>query len=77
MVDNPPRRRPHEYVVQETDHDNVNVTVDQQDPPPQRQMDGDDTEDTQGLRVGHRIKQAILSAGGSLQNFFNSHRPDQ
>lgn len=65
-----------EYVVQETDHDSVSVTT-EAEPPVQRQMDGDDTEDTQGLRVGHRIKQAILSAGGSLQNFFQSHRPDQ
>ena len=40
-------------------------------------MDDSDTEDTQGLRVGHRIKEAILTAGGRLQNFITGRRDDQ
>jgi hypothetical protein len=39
------------------------------EPAPVRQADDSDTEDTQGLRVGHRIKEAFLSAGQSLKNF--------
>ena len=39
------------------------------EPPPARREDDSDTEDTQGLRIGHRIKQAFISAGESLKNF--------
>lgn len=60
----PPRT---DYTVQETDHDNLYSAS--QDPTPVRQEDDSDTEDTQGLRIGHRIKTAILSAGESLKNF--------
>jgi hypothetical protein len=53
--------------VQTPDHDNLyNPDA---EPPPVRQADDSDTEDTQGLRIGHRIKTAILSAGESLKNF--------
>jgi hypothetical protein len=56
-----------DYTAQDTDHDNVYSNPD--DSPPQRQADDTDTEDTHGLRLGHRIKTAILSAGHSLKNF--------
>ena len=59
---------PPSYTVQETDHDNL-YNSSAQEPPPVRQEDDSDTEDTHGLRVGHRIKTAILSAGESLKNF--------
>jgi len=58
---------PTDYTVEDTDHDNLYNPVGE--PPPVRQEDDTDTEDTQGLRVGHRIKQAFLSAGQSLKNF--------
>ena len=57
------------YTVRETDHDNLYSAS--QEPSPVRQADDSDTEDTQGLRVGHRIKDAILSAGESLKNFIS------
>jgi hypothetical protein len=59
---------PPSYTVQETDHDNL-YNSSAQEPAPVRQEDDSDTEDTHGLRVGHRIKTAILSAGESLKNF--------
>jgi hypothetical protein len=49
--------------------DQDNVYVPAGEPTPVRQADDTDTEDTQGLRVGHRIKQAFISAGESLKNF--------
>jgi hypothetical protein len=57
---------PPDYTVQETDHDNLYT------PPPGEATptpDDTDTEDTHGLRIGHRIKQAFISAGISLKNF--------
>lgn len=51
----------------DTDHDNLYTPANE--PPPVRREDDTDTEDTQGLRIGHRIKTAILSAGESLKNF--------
>jgi len=56
-----------DYTVDDTNHDNLYSPGNE--PPPVRQADGTDTEDTQGLRVGHRIKTALLSAGESLKNF--------
>ncbi len=59
---------PPDYTVQETDHDNLyNPTS---EPSPVRQADDTDTEDTQGLHIGHRIKHAFIAAGISLKNFF-------
>jgi hypothetical protein len=49
--------------------DQDNVYAPAGEPAPVRQADDSDTEDTQGLRVGHRIKEAFLSAGQSLKNF--------
>jgi len=56
-----------DYTSQDPDHDNLYNPA--AEPSPVRQADPSDTEDTQGLRVGHRIKQAFLSAGESLKNF--------
>lgn len=63
----PPPPAP-DYTVQETDHDNLYAPP-ADEPPPVRQADDSDTEDTQGLRLGHRIKQTFLSAGQTLKNF--------
>jgi hypothetical protein len=62
---------PADTTTQEVDHDNIYTPTDE--PPPVRQQDDTDTEDTHGLRVGHRIKTAILSAGQSLKNFITGH----
>jgi len=56
------------YTVQETDHDNLYAPAGE--PTPVRQEDATDTEDTHGLRLGHRIKQVFLSAGATLKNYF-------
>jgi hypothetical protein len=53
--------------VPEPDHDNLYAPAGE--PTPERQADDTDTEDTQGLRIGHRIKQVFVSAGESLRNF--------
>jgi hypothetical protein len=58
---------PPDYTDQDTDHDNLYTPAGE--PSPVRQEDNTDTEDTQGLRIGHRIKQAFLAAGESLKNF--------
>lgn len=58
---------PPDYAAQDGDHDNIYTPANE--PPPVRQEDDNDSEDTQGLRIGHRIKTAILSAGQSLKNF--------
>jgi hypothetical protein len=58
---------PSDYTVQQTDHDNLYNPAGE--PSPVRREDDTDTEDTQGLRIGHRIKTVILSAGESLKNF--------
>jgi len=58
---------PSNYTDQDTDHDNLYSAS--AEPPPARREDASDTEDTQGLRIGHRIKQALVSAGESLKNF--------
>lgn len=63
----PPQAPAPDTTVHDSDHDNL-YTPDNE-PPPTRQADDADTEDTQGLRIGHRIKTAILSAGESLKNF--------
>jgi len=63
----PQQPPPPDYTVQETDHDNLYAPAGE--PSPVRQEDPSDTEDTQGLRIGHRIKQAFVSAGVSLKNF--------
>jgi len=55
------------YSDGDTDHDNLYAPAGE--PTPVRQADDSDTEDSNGLRVGHRIKQAFLSAGQSLKNF--------
>jgi hypothetical protein len=64
---------PASYTVQETDHDNLynpSATVS----PTPVDDDSSDPQDTQGgLRVGHRIKQALQSAGESLKNFITGH----
>jgi hypothetical protein len=62
-----PQQPPPDYTVQDTDHDNLYAPAGE--PTPVRQEDPSDTEDTQGLRVGHRIKQVFISAGVSLKNF--------
>jgi hypothetical protein len=50
--------------------DNDNVYAPQTDAtPPPTADDPSDTEDTHGLRIGHRIKEAFLSAGESLKNY--------
>ena len=59
---------PPDYTVQETDHDNLYDPA--AEPSPVRQEDAADTEDTQGLHIGHRIKHAFIAAGISLKNFF-------
>ena len=58
---------PPDVTVHDSDHDNLYSPGDE--PTPIRRADDSDTEDTSGLRVGHRIKQAFLSAGESLRNF--------
>ena len=63
------------YTVQETDHDNLYNPA--AEPSPVRQEDASDTEDTQGLRVGHRIKQVFLKAGESLKNFVTGKQGEQ
>jgi hypothetical protein len=60
-----------DYTVQETDHDNLYAPANE--PTPVRQADDSDTQDTHGLRVGHRIKEAFISAGISLKNFITGH----
>jgi hypothetical protein len=68
----PPAQQPPAYTVQQTDHDNLyNPNADVSPTP--ADDDADDPQDTQGLRVGHRIKQAFLSAGQSLKNFITGH----
>jgi hypothetical protein len=63
---------PATYTVQETDHDNLyNPSADATPTP--LDDDSSDPQDTQGLRVGHKIKQAFLSAGESLKNFITGH----
>jgi hypothetical protein len=54
-------------VVATQDNDNVYAPPVEATPPPAD--DDSDTDDTHGLRIGHRIKQAFLSAGESLKNF--------
>jgi len=49
--------------------DNDNVYSPPVDATPAPADDESDTDDTHGLRIGHRIKQAFLSAGKSLKNF--------
>ena len=49
--------------------DQDNVYAPAGEPTPIRQADDTDTEDTQGLRIGHRIKEAFLSAGQTLKNY--------
>ncbi len=56
--------------------DQDNVYAPAGEPTPVRQADDSDTEDTQGLRIGHRIKQAFLSAGESLKNFVTGNSSD-
>jgi hypothetical protein len=63
---------PPDYTVQDTDHDNLYAPAGE--PSPVRQADDSDTEDTQGLRIGHRIKQVFLSAGESLKNFVTGQK---
>jgi hypothetical protein len=62
-----PPPQPPDYAAPDNDHDNLYSSG--TEPQPIRQADDQDTEDTQGLRIGHRIKTAILSAGESLKNF--------
>jgi hypothetical protein len=65
---------PSDNTVHQTDHDNLyNPDA---EPSPVRREDDNDTEDTQGLRIGHRIKTAILSAGESLKNFVTGQSSD-
>jgi hypothetical protein len=59
--------QPSDTTVHDVDHDNLYAPSNE--PPPVRRADDSDTEDTSGLRIGHRIKQAFLSAGESLKNF--------
>jgi hypothetical protein len=61
--------------VPEPDHDNLYAPAGE--PTPVRQEDDTDTEDTQGLRVGHRIKEAFLSAGETLKNFVTGNSSDR
>jgi hypothetical protein len=57
--------------------DQDNVYAPAGEPTPVRQADDTDTEDTQGLRVGHRIKEAFISAGESLKNFVTGNNSDR
>jgi hypothetical protein len=59
---------PEDYTATDPDHDNLYNPPPGEQPAP-RQADDSDTEDTQGLRIGHRIKQVFLNAGQSLKNF--------
>ena len=61
---NPPPPPP---VVATQDNDNVYAPPTDATPAPAD--DDSDTDDTHGLRIGHRIKQAFVSAGESLKNF--------
>jgi len=63
-----------DYAVDDADHDNLYTPAGE--PAPVRQEDDSDTEDAHGLRIGHRIKQAILSAGESLKNFVTGLNPN-
>ncbi|MGA3169891.1 MAG: hypothetical protein ABSE62_02660 [Chthoniobacteraceae bacterium] len=63
MASTPPPMPP-DYTA--SDSDNVYATG---TPPPGPPPDDSDTEDSQGLHIGHRIKQVFLSAGQSLKNF--------
>jgi hypothetical protein len=68
----PPAPPPPDNSVVETDTDNVYASGTYQPPADVQPSDQNDydTEDTQGLRIGHRIKKAFLAAGSSLKNFF-------
>ncbi len=55
----------------EPDHDNLYAPAGE--PSPVRQADDSDTEDTHGLRIGHRIKEVFISAGQSLKNFITGN----
>jgi hypothetical protein len=69
----PPSSAPPAYSVQETDHDNLYNPAATPAPAVVPDDDANDTQDTQGLRIGHRIKSAFLSAGTSLKNFITGH----
>jgi len=71
VAGNPPSPSPNSANI---DHDNLYGPSDS--PTPARHDDDSDTEDTQGLRIGHRIKTAILSAGESLRNFVTGQNSD-
>ena len=49
--------------------DNDNVYAPPDATPPPAADDPSDTDDTHGLRIGHRIKEAFLAAGESLKNY--------
>jgi len=70
----PPAEPPPNYTVQTTDHDNLYNPAAVTSPTPVDD-DSTDPQDTQGLRIGHRIKQAFLSAGESLKNFVTGQHP--
>jgi hypothetical protein len=59
---------PPDYTDPSPDHDNLYNP--ENEPPPERQADDNDTEDTEGLHIGHRIKEAFIAAGVTLKNFF-------
>ncbi len=76
----PPPPAPPEYADQ-NDQDNVYATGTYPAAPPPPE-DPNDPDDTQGLHIGHKIKQVIVSAGQSLKNFvtgrdFTGHQDNQ
>jgi hypothetical protein len=64
-------------VVAPPDNDNVYAPPTEATPPPTPDDDSTDTQDTHGLRIGHRIKQAFISAGISLKNFVTGNSGGQ
>jgi hypothetical protein len=59
------------------DHDNLYNPSATPPPSDTHSDDNSDTDDTQGLRIGHKIKTAILSAGQSLKNFITGQSSDR
>ena len=71
----PAEQPPANYTVQQTDHDNLYNPSAAPSPVTTTDDDSDNQDSQGGLRVGHRIKQALLSAGESLKNFVTGHQP--
>ncbi len=65
-----------DYTVHDTDRDNVYSGEASPGASPGAQDDGD-TADSHGLRIGHRIKTALMSAGHTLRNYLTGKPLDQ